>query len=396
MVMWLWTVAGTLAAAATALLWRRTDVPLLVSRLGKGCPVHRGLDEFVRSRPFRPSWLLSPSIVQVLLFGKWQSLPSHLKVRRETFGTPDGGTVALDWVEAGRAMDPAGAEDVGQAFATERILVILPTLTSSGPEVYPLAAEAVAAGYRPVIFLKRGHGVPLTTPRLQGFGEIDDLSLCLNEVRRRHPDALLLGIGLSAGSGLLASYFGCTGSESVLEAGVMVSPGYDARKLFLDGDLKWPFDQALAASLKQLYQANQTELEPVVCPRRMSQCSTVREVDLVLYAEPHGHKDLDAYWNVNNPMREFHRVAKPVLSINALDDPVCVSSQIPWDQFRQHPMGMLCATQLGSHVGWFESLDLRTSWYHAVAFKYLDLVLQHKQPTQPVATRTQDAEQENA
>lgn len=74
----------------------------------------------------------------------------------------EGGTVALDWVT-----DPTQQPEPADGDQEPAILVLLPTLTSNGDDVLPLAEDAIRCGYRPVVFLKRGHGVPLTTPRFQ-------------------------------------------------------------------------------------------------------------------------------------------------------------------------------------------------------------------------------------
>ena len=72
----------------------------------------------------------------------------------------------------------------------------------------PLAEQALAKGFRPVLLIKRGHGVALTTPRLQGIGDTSDFRECVAHLGRGWPDATIVAMGISAGSALLASYLG--------------------------------------------------------------------------------------------------------------------------------------------------------------------------------------------
>ena len=88
-----------------------------------------------------------------------------------------------------------------------------------------------------MVFLKRGHGIDLTTPRLQSFGDTQDLRECIDTITTTNPEAKIVSVGISAGSGLLASYVGehCTHGHTVEEreaafahtvsAAVMISPG---------------------------------------------------------------------------------------------------------------------------------------------------------------------------
>lgn len=86
--------------------------------------------------------------------------------------------------------------------------------------------DAGDQGYRAVVFNKRGHGgCALETPRLQQFGDVSDLDLAIQHIHGMYPNAMKVGVGFSAGSGLLVSYLGETGKNSLLKAAVAVSPG---------------------------------------------------------------------------------------------------------------------------------------------------------------------------
>jgi uncharacterized protein len=44
----------------------------------------------------------------------------------------------------------------------------------------------------------------------------------------------------------------------------------------------------------------------------------------------------------------------PFLGIHALDDPVCCEEALPKLEVQATPYGVLCTTDSGGHLGWFE------------------------------------------
>ncbi|RHY36393.1 hypothetical protein DYB34_011332 [Aphanomyces astaci] len=144
---------------------------------------------------------------------------------------------------------------------------------------------ATSSGYRAVVFNKRGHGQSkLTTPRLQAFGCTSDMKAVLAHVQSTFPGvpvvgttcpfnfnddeaASRVGVGYSAGAGLLSSYLGEMGQHSKLAAGVLVSPA--------------------------------------------------------VYVKLHAFESLAEYWKASDPLRDVHKIAVPTLFLSAKDDPVC-------------------------------------------------------------------------
>ena len=84
---------------------------------------------------------------------------------------------------------------------------------------------------------------------------------------------------------------------------------------------------------------------------------------------------MERYWSRNNPMRDISRepLARPVLCINAADDPVCTAANIDHKIFDEREDAMLMLTESGSHMCFFEGVfwpqDNRAE---VVALQYLD------------------------
>ena len=62
------------------------------------------------------------------------------------------------------------------------------------------------------------------------------------------------------------------------------------------------------------------------------------------------------YWAANNPMRDISKapLARPVLCVNAADDPVCTAANIDFGIFDERDDAMLLLTAHGSHMCFFE------------------------------------------
>ena len=321
---------------------------------------------------YKPTWWTNSHIQILLTF-----LVPQAKMRydRQVFSLPDGGQLALDWAKDG---EEHGLHDQSP------VAIVLHGLTGCSEAMRSICAEALKWGYRPVVFNKRGHGgMKLSTPKFQEFGCVADLSEAIAHVQERFPQAPLYGIGFSAGSGLLTSYLGEKGSKSKLDAGVLISPGYDALDLFCNGGIHPMYDFLMTFSLKGLLMRHKEELKDVVDVQSALKAKTVKEFDQHVSMKMHGYESLESYWEKNNPMRDVDNIDRPLLCINALDDPVCSKKMIPYDTLQNISKAMLVQTEEGSHCAFYEGHLQLKSWANRAAIAYLHAVheFQHRNVT---------------
>lgn len=106
-----------------------------------------------------------------------------------------------------------------------------------------LCEIALSRGYLPAVFNRRSHnGTPLTTVKLQQFGDPADLREAVRYIRYRQPAGRLYAVSESTGSGLLLSYLGECGSSSYVTAAVCLSPVFRCQSWFESGlarPLQW-------------------------------------------------------------------------------------------------------------------------------------------------------------
>ena len=361
-------VGHAVTSALVQCVWRvvfRCRTQILPKLYFKECALNKHLLEncSALSRVYVPPWWMENHHAQTIIP---TFLPKpNVVFKREMVDLEDGGVLALDWAQTGT-----------DTLTTDSpVMFILPGLAGDMHGYKHLALCAADKGLRPVVFNKRGHGgCRIKTPKLQSFGDPADFKFVVNYVERKFPNASLTAVGVSAGSGLLASYLGEEREATPLVANVGISPGYDASKLFNEY-LRPPYDYLLLQGLRRIITENKLVLSAKFDISHILQATTVAEIEERLYCKIYGYRTVEEYWKANNPMRDITEVKKPMLCISACDDPVCPEGLIPFSLFTQYENVMLAAMDRGGHCGFIEEGTL-TNWAEKTAVDYLLSVLE--------------------
>lgn len=193
------------------------------------------------------------------LWPRFQMLRQLLKppepepaVVRELLQLPDTGLVALDWLVGPRGAAGGGGGGGGGVGGPSPVLLLIPNAAGKVTGgLLQLGLRALERGFIPIVFNRRGHnGCPLTTPRLQPFGDPGDLREAVTYLRCRHPAAPLLAVSEGSGSGLLLAHLGESGSSSHLAAAACISPIFRGRDWFEAGT-PWLYEWPLLLHLKR-------------------------------------------------------------------------------------------------------------------------------------------------
>lgn len=158
-----------------------------------------------------------------------------LEYARDHLQVADNGLVALDWV-----VGPWDRSGKRSSSVESAVLLVVPNTTGKiTRNICQLCQLALEKGYYPVIFNRRGHnGCPLSSGRLQPFGDPSDLKEAVTYIRFRHPTAVLFAISEGSGSGLLLSYLGECGSSCDLRGAACISPLLKGQDWF-EGGSPW-------------------------------------------------------------------------------------------------------------------------------------------------------------
>ncbi|CAB1348918.1 unnamed protein product [Coregonus sp. 'balchen'] len=273
-------------------------------------------------------WTWRASAFLQTVYGACWPYKSRVHFVRDYLQLSDDGLVALDW-----AVSVAGASYQKRrrtsSNSTSPILLIIPnSFGKITRNVLKLCEVALSHGYLPVVFNRRSHNAtPLSTVRLQQFGDPGDLREAVRYVRYRQPVSQLYAVSESTGSGLLLAYLGECGSSSYVTAAACLSPVFRCQSWFENGPI-WPLHWALPPGPKGA---------PALAAGTSSSSGGAWE----------------AYWERNEPLRDVDEVAIPVLSVCAQDDPIRGDPQstLPLELFESNPHFFLLLTTKGGHCG---------------------------------------------
>ncbi|XP_061461501.1 protein ABHD15 [Rhineura floridana] len=327
------------------------------------------LKSFCRSAELeakRWSWKSWPNLQTVMQL-LWP--PGHpLEFARDHLQLADKGLVALDWV--------VGPSDRGRKAtdaAESLVLLVVPNATGRiTRNIQQLCRQALQQGYYPVIFNRRGHnGCPLTSPKLQPFGDPADLKEAVAYIRFRHPTSTLFAVSEGSGSGLLLSYLGECGSSSYLGGATCISPLLKVQDWFEIG-IPWLYEWSLLLFQKRSISRYAKALKEVVEMDRVLESRSLQAFEEALFCH---HKSQGsswvAYWDANEPLRDVDEVAVPVLCLCSADDPIrgAPDATLPWELFQSNPFLFLLLSPHGGHCGFLGRES--DSWGNAVILEYL-------------------------
>ncbi|NXO59064.1 ABH15 protein, partial [Aramus guarauna] len=270
-------------------------------------------------------------------------------VVRELLQLPDSGLVALDWL-----VGPRGARGSGVGGPSPVLLLIPNAAGKVTGGLLQLGLRALERGFIPVIFNRRGHnGCPLTTPRLQPFGDPGDLREAVTYLCCRHPAAPLLAVseGSPAAPGL--------------------SPFFRGRDWFEAG-LPWLYEWPLLLHLKRGLSRYAGSLAEAVDVDRLLGSRSLRELEEALFCRTKSRPtNWEAYWERNEPLRDADEAAVPVLCLCSADDPVRgpPARSLPLELFRSSPYFFLLLTPRGGHCG-FPRRGPGRCWGHEAVLEY--------------------------
>ena len=319
-----------------------------------------------------PVWAFNAWVQLAVILARMKRAKKETPFTRTVLTAPDGGSVGIDVLE----------DD--SLPVTAPVLVLCQTITGLSREHVQLAIAARKLGWRTAVCVRRGHlGTPLTAARVNLLGCTADLRLQIDAISSRYPGAPLLGVGISAGSGLLVRYLGEEGPRSKMAAAAALYPGYNTAPSTVPGKgnafdrMAGPADKQITASLKRFFLRHDI-LRPVPGYEAVLAAPTIAAYQAAAYALE-GYESVEAMYEKTNPMAVADNIRTPMLVLNAEDDPVCVWQNVvdnlhifdgPHDR-------LLVSTSHGSHCAHLEGMlwPAKLGWHERLALEYLQTVL---------------------
>lgn len=270
--------------------------------------------------PFRPAWWLPGPHLQT----GWSAFTRPAKLvqyRREAVALPDGDELILDHVDGDRGPR----------------LIILHGLEGSSYAVYVqgIAQRAAALGWAVTAFNfrscarhpeRRDESVPNKSARLYHAGETEDLNHILELLASREPGRPLVASGVSLGGNAILKLMGEQGANTRLTAACTISVPYDlaACAVSLSRGVNRIYSAVFLKRLKNKVRylaANYPETAARIDIARALSSKNFLEFDEAVTAPLHGFAGAIDYYARTSSVGYLHGIQKPVLLINAADDP---------------------------------------------------------------------------
>merc|ERR1719347_1073344 len=278
---------------------------------------------------------------------------------------PDGGSVSVDWPSQSQHLPPDAP-----------MVIFLHTITGSSRDTSHYLRAASSRGWRSCVFNRRGHTMPLTSPKFNVMGDAEDTRLMVEHVMAEYPETSYLGmVGISAGSGLLVTYLGKEGDRTPVQAACSLCPAYDISQAFRRLSSLFPaVDSYILQSMKRRFLAKNTEVLSTSSPEALSSCQQAETIQQ--FVEAHvalaGFNSVEEYYEDSNPMMWVGNIVRPLLIINSEDDMVCLPENIREDVVLQHGGALLLRTKRGAHIAFNEGAFGQGNYLSRVSLDFLE------------------------
>ncbi|TGL70741.1 serine aminopeptidase domain-containing protein [Leptospira jelokensis] len=311
-------------------------------------------------------WCFNHHLMLLLLMLRESKSKFYPYDKIEHLEMKDGGTTGLAWT----GLSTANQRDLSP------IIVLFHTISGDEQDVKATVSYLKKTyNWIVVVCIRRGHGnLPLTKPVINTMGSTSDLKEQLIYIKQKFPGKPLFGVGISAGSGLLARYLGESGSKSMFNAAVAVSPAYDIEKAFHRVHpvySKIMGQRMINYFLKRHYES----FARVKGSEELFHIKTLGEFQDKLHTIS-GHKDKFSYYQNSNPILVADKIKTPLLILNAADDPICVNQNVlenlHWLETLKNTIHV--HTKRGSHIAFFEGL-FANSWSDRLIGEYFQSIL---------------------
>lgn len=323
-----------------------------------------------------------PWLIQNEIHRRWQGIPfqridvevSDCEEKMEDCHVWDvmNDTIALD------VFPPLHDSPYSQHFnKSSPVILYAPGLRSSSQDMpgNAIVRKAHAAGFRSIVVNRRGLVHPLKSPRVNIFGDVEDMEQVYQYIKRElvTPDTPFFLHGISAGTAVTVTALSKWDKRRidqpdgtpVFVASVDVVPGYDISRVMNRERFKWPYNDLLMQGVLDHFVLRNEEVlrkhDSDAVDKMLGAGSLQEVVDAGVAFT--GYANTTAYYGDINPIHNLRDITTPKLVLNAADDPCCsvanLYEQSPYTQhegktfaemIRETERTIVAVTYTGSHA----------------------------------------------
>jgi uncharacterized protein len=264
-------------------------------------------------RHFTPAWWVRGPHLQTL-WGKLVRRPREVPTRAERWATPDGDEIEVRRLDAAHEGAPR--------------LVVLHGLEGTIRSHYlrGTLAEARRRGWAADVLIFRGcNGEIPRARRMYHSGETSDLDLLIRRLVREHPEQPLVLAGFSLGGNVLLKWLGEQGGGAPVQvrAAVAISTPFDLERgsRHIERGFARVYTRHFLRTLRVKALAKLARDPGLFDAARLASARNLYEFDDAVTAPLHGFVDARDYYTRSSSLGYLAAVRRPVLLLNARDDP---------------------------------------------------------------------------
>ncbi|KAH7117616.1 medium-chain fatty acid ethyl ester synthase/esterase-like protein 1 [Dendryphion nanum] len=258
------------------------------------------------------------------------------------------------------------------------MLICLHGLTGGSHEIYlrQVIAPLTASGWESCVINARGCAMStITTPELFNSRSTWDVRQLILYLREIFPSRPLYAVGFSLGANILTNYVAEEGEDCVLKAAVACSNPWNLeichhalKRTYIGAEV---YSKTMGNNLLRLFDRHKEQMLKggKIDEEKVKQCKYLYEFDRVVQAPTWGYPTEGAYYRDAQSVDALSAVRIPFLGINAEDDPISHIEAIPFEEFKQNPYTVLCTTNWGGHLSWFQVGGKR--WFATAVAEFL-------------------------
>lgn len=186
-----------------------------------------------------------------------------------------------------------------------------------------------------------------------------DLRQFITWLSRTFPNRPLYAIGFSLGANILTKYLGEQGTLCPLRAAISISNPFDlytGNILLRRSLIGRVYLRALGSSLKTLFlkHVSQFSLNKDINIDEVHKARYLHEFDKAVQLQMWGYSSVGSYYRGTSSVDSLLDIRIPYFAICSEDDPIAVIDAVPKEDFQASEYAVLCTTERGGHLGWFE------------------------------------------
>ncbi|VVE47571.1 alpha/beta hydrolase [Pandoraea pneumonica] len=278
----------------------------------------------------------------------------HVEFRRETWDTPDGDFVDVDWLVAPPASQKAPPAPTD--LVETPLVVLFHGLEGSSDSHYArtLMREVEALGWRGVIpHFRSCSGRMNRAPRFYHSGDSTEIDWILRRLRA-HVSGPMFAAGVSLGGNVLLRWLGEREADAaqIVTAASAVSAPLDLRAggLALSHGFNMVYTRNFLGTLKKKALAKLEQYPGLYDRDLMMSARDLGEFDHVVTAPLHGYHSAFDYYTRASSKPILPAIEVPTLVLNARNDPFQPASALPGEADVGRYVHLLQPAN-GGHVG---------------------------------------------